>query len=151
MASLTPEYDQKLPVNTSTAYNIDDSTKIKVLVVDDDTSLLKLAEIYLENEDDRLVIETSTSAADALHKLTGETFDVIVSDYLMPGMDGLEFLEQLRSKKNTVPFILFTGSGMEEVVNQALNLGANRYIQKGNDPGSQYSILARAIISEVEQ
>lgn len=50
-------------------------------------------------------------------------FDVVVSDYKMPGMNGLEFLEVLRRERYDLPFILFTGKGEEKVAMEALNKG----------------------------
>ncbi|MHA1967894.1 MAG: response regulator [Candidatus Hodarchaeales archaeon] len=124
--------------------------KIQVLLVDDEPDFLKLTRIFLENIDDRLSVHYANSAIQALELLTKKTFDVIVSDFQMPGMDGLTFLERLRQKGMMEPFIVFTGRGREEIAIRALNLGANRYLQKGGDPRSQYKVLAQAINSEVE-
>ncbi|MFW6196661.1 MAG: PAS domain S-box protein, partial [Thermoplasmatota archaeon] len=89
---------------------------------------------------------------DALKKLEREEFDAIISDYQMPEIDGLEFLEILRKEKNSdIPFIMFTGKGREEVAIEALNLEANRYLQKGGDPKSQYSLLAETVKQEIER
>lgn len=61
----------------------------------------------------------------------------------MPEIDGLEFLEIIREEKGMdIPFIMFTGKGREDVAMDALNLGADRYIQKGGNPKSQYGLLA---------
>ncbi len=125
-------------------------SQIRLLIVDDEPSLLEQAETFLQKEDDRLNIETVTSAKDALKILENENFHVIVSDYRMPEMDGLEFLKKLREKGNDIPFIIFTGHGREDVAMKALNLGADRYLQKGADPKSQYKVLSDAIIQEVK-
>ncbi|KXA92234.1 hypothetical protein AKJ64_03685 [candidate division MSBL1 archaeon SCGC-AAA259E17] len=78
-------------------------------------------------------------------------YDAVVSGYQMSGMDGLEFLETVREdRESDIPFIVFTGKGREEVAMEALNLGADRYLQKGEDPKSQYGVLADAIVDEVE-
>ncbi|MFW9993773.1 MAG: PAS domain S-box protein, partial [Candidatus Odinarchaeota archaeon] len=126
-------------------------SQIKVLCVDDETELLELGKIYLEKADGQLFIDVTRSAEEGLHKLDEEKFDVVVSDYQMPIMNGLEFLERLRNKGNAIPFIIFTGRGREEVAIKALNLGANGYIQKGGDPKSQYSVLAQVIVTEVSR
>ncbi|MFW9991655.1 MAG: PAS domain S-box protein [Candidatus Odinarchaeota archaeon] len=124
--------------------------KIPVLLVDDEPELLQLSKIYLEKENKRFVVDTSTSATDALEKLGKSHYAVVISDYQMPVIDGLGFLKTLRNQGNDIPFIMFTGRGREEVAIDALNLGANRYIQKGGDPRAQYGYLAKAIIREVE-
>lgn len=125
--------------------------EIRVLLVDDETSILELSKTFLEREEKRLKVETTTSAVDALKLLENKDFDVLVSDYQMPVMDGLAFLEVLRDQGNNIPFIMFTGKGREEVAIKALNLGADRYIQKGGDNLSQYSLLIQAIINEVSK
>ncbi len=124
---------------------------MKVLFVDDDTSLLEQAEIFLEKENKEIDVKTVPSAKKALEMLNDSEYDVIVSDYQMPGMDGLEFLERVREERDSdIPFIIFTGKGREEVAMEALNLGADRYLQKGGDPQSQYEILAEAVVQEVK-
>ncbi len=120
--------------------------------MDDEPSVLKQAEIFLEKEDERLNIETAISAESGLELLKQDEFDAIVSDYQMPEMDGLEFLETVRKDKNSdVPFIIFTGRGREDVAMDALNLGADRYLQKRGEPKSQYGVLAQAIVQEVKR
>jgi CheY-like chemotaxis protein len=70
---------------------------------------------------------------------------VVVSDYQMPVMDGLEFLEELRKQNNDIPFIVFTGKGREEVAVDAFHKGADGYVLKGRDPTSQYAELTNYI------
>ncbi len=124
---------------------------MRVLFVDDDSSVLRQAEIFLEDEDDRLDIETAVSVEEGLELLDDDKFDAIVSDYQMHGVNGLDFLETVREGRNSnIPFIIFTGKGREEVAMDALNLGANRYLQKRGDPKSQFKVLAQAIVQEIE-
>ncbi len=119
--------------------------------MDDEPDILEQSKAFLQKEDEKLDVETSISAEKGLELLDEKNYDAIVSDYQMPGMDGLEFLETLREERDSdIPFIVFTGKGREEVAIEALNLGADRYLQKGADPRSQYGILADAIIQEVE-
>lgn len=123
---------------------------MKVLLVDDEEDFLDQTKIFLEKEIDDLFLETSPHVEDALEKLKKEDYDAVISDYQMPGVDGLEFLKFLREdRQSKIPFIIFTGKGREDVAIKALNLGANRYIQKGGDPKSQYSVLADAVNKEV--
>ena len=65
-----------------------------------------------------------------MEKMKEKTYDLIISDYVMPEKDGLEFLIELRKKGNMIPFIIFTGKGREEVAIQALSLGTDHYINK---------------------
>ena len=124
---------------------------IKTLLVDDERSLLDQAEIFLKRIAEKMEVQTVSSAERALEMIDEEDFDVIVSDYQMPDTDGLEFLEELREERDRdIPFIMFTGKGREEVAMKALNLGADRYIQKGGDPKSQYEVLVDAIDQQIK-
>ncbi|MEI7650357.1 MAG: response regulator, partial [Methanomicrobiales archaeon] len=104
--------------------------KIRVLYVDDELDLLKICKIYLER-DGTFTVDTLTSASEALTCLKTEWYDTIISDYQMPEMDGITFLKLLKASGNKTPFIIFTGRGREEVAIEALNSGADFYLQKG--------------------
>ena len=125
---------------------------IQILYVDDDPNLLEIGKLYLERTGDYLVT-TLESAVSALEVLEIKSFDAIISDYQMPELDGIEFLRTVRTSENTttIPFILFTGRGREEVVIQALNNGADFYLQKGGDPRSQFAELAHKTRQAVKQ
>ncbi len=69
----------------------------------------------------------------------------------MPEMDGIELLKKVRSPGNTIPFILFTGKGREEVVIEAINSGADFYLQKGGDPMAQFAELAHKVRQAVNR
>ncbi len=122
---------------------------IRTLLVDDLEDLLFIAYKFLEKQAPDIEVVTCDSAKDALKKLEEDAFDIIVSDYQMPEMDGLEFLEIVRKSGNEVPFIIFTGRGREEVAIQALNLGATHYLKKGGEQRSQFAELAHHIRTAV--
>jgi PAS domain S-box-containing protein len=124
--------------------------KVRVLYVDDEIDLLELGKIFLEAPGE-ISIETIDSAPSTLSFLERASFDAIISDYQMPGMDGITFLKAVRSKENYIPFIIFTGKGREEVVIDALNAGADFYIQKGGDPTSQFAELSHKVKRAVDQ
>jgi PAS domain S-box-containing protein len=96
-------------------------------------------------------VDTAGSTEEALVKLEKEAYDAVVSDYQMPGKDGLEFLEMLRKNGNTTPFIMFTGKGREEVAVRAWSLGADHYVNKTGDPETVYCELAHYLRSTVEK
>ncbi|MHA2371304.1 MAG: response regulator, partial [Candidatus Hodarchaeales archaeon] len=122
----------------------------RVLLVDDDKNLLDVAKNILAREEPTFDLISATSAHEALQKLTKESIDVIVADYDMPGMTGLDLLAQLRNDNNKIPFIVFTGKGREEVAIEALNLGANRYLNKAGEAKSLFAELAHAIRSLIQ-
>ena len=123
---------------------------IKVLHVDDDAAFLETSKLCLEIQG-HFEIKVALSPHDAMEKLKQEEFDVVISDYQMPGKNGLEFLIDLRASGNNVPFILFTGKVREEVAVKALNLGAFRYVDKRGDPETVYSELSTGIHQSFEQ
>jgi len=120
-----------------------------VLYVDDEEDLLGIARLYLEDDHD-LHVDTISSAVLALEKLTATRYDVIVSDYMMPAMNGIDFLMEIRRRYGDLPYILFTGRGREEIVIEAINNGADFYLQKGGDPEAQFAELAHKIKKSAE-
>ncbi|MFA4850113.1 MAG: PAS domain S-box protein [Methanoregula sp.] len=123
---------------------------IRVLYVDDEPALLEIGKQFLERSGD-FSLEIIVSAPAAIELLKSEKFDAIVSDYQMPDMDGIEFLKYVRKHHSHIPFILFTGKGREEVVIQALDNGADFYLQKGGDPKSQFAELRNKIAKAVKE
>ena len=123
---------------------------IRVLYVDDEPSLLEITKLFLEKTGE-FVVDTLTSAMEALTCIPEEQYDAIISDYQMPDMDGIEFLQKVRGSGSAVPFILFTGRGREEVVIDAINNGADFYIQKGGQPRAQFAELAHKVRQAVQR
>jgi PAS domain S-box-containing protein len=123
---------------------------ITVLYVDDEPDLLEVAKLFLErNKEFR--VGTVTSAERALEILGNEHYDAVISDYQMPGMNGIELLKAVREQFGDLPFIIFTGRGREEVVIQALNDGVDFYLHKGGDAVSQFAELAHKVKQAVGQ
>jgi len=120
------------------------SDPIRVLYVDDEPGLLDIGKRFLEDEG-TFSVEILTSARMALEQLNTVQYDAIISDYQMPEIDGIAFLKQLKASGDTTPFIIFTGRGREEVVIEALNEGADFYLQKGGEPKAQFTELANKI------
>jgi len=124
--------------------------KIPILYVDDEPDLLEIGRQFLETLGD-FTVNTAESVADAKAMLINKPFDVIVSDYQMPGTNGIEFLKYVRQQYPDTPFILFTGRGREEVVIEAINNGAEAYLQKGGAPLPQFTELAQKIRVAVDK
>ena len=115
-----------------------------LLYVDDEPGLLELGKLFLESTGE-FEVTTALSADDGLGQLAQQDFDAIVSDFQMPVMDGIEFLKRVRKSFGSIPFVLFTGRGREEVVIEAINNGVDFYLQKGGDPKAQFAELAHKV------
>ncbi|MDD5143509.1 PAS domain S-box protein [Methanoregula sp.] len=124
--------------------------QIRVLYVDDEPGLLELGKSFLEKDGD-IVVDTAESATLALARLNTTPCDAIVSDYQMPEVNGIEFLKRVRGSGRTIPFILFTGRGREEVVIEAINNGVDFYLQKGGDTMALFAELSHKIRQAVSR
>ena len=122
---------------------------IQVLHVDDDTGFLKVAKQCLELAGN-FVVETASSVDVAKGKMKMKEYDAIVSDYTMPGKDGLQFFKELRQKGDKIPFIILTGKGRQELAIKALNLGADGCFNKLGEPETVYGELANGICQAVK-
>jgi PAS domain S-box-containing protein len=123
---------------------------ISVLCIDDEQSFIEMTRAFLELGGD-MVVDAAPSPLEAIEMMKKHQYDAIVSDYQMPGMDGIRFLTYVRNRFGNIPFILFTGKGREEVVIQALNCGVDFYLQKGGDAKAQFAELAHKVRQSVDR
>jgi DNA-binding NarL/FixJ family response regulator len=119
---------------------------VKVLLMDDEEYIAEMASEFLSMDGD-IEVETVSVSMEGLKRCSAEPlpYDVIISDYQMPMMDGIQLLKKLRAEGVDAPFILFTGRGREEVVIEALNSGADFYLQKGGNPSALFGELANVV------
>lgn len=123
---------------------------VTVLCVDDEPSYADLIATHLERNDEAVNATGVMSATDGLSYLDEHDVDCIVSDYDMPGTDGLEFLETVRARDPDMPFLLFTSQGSEALASEAVSAGVTDYIQKAHGT-QQYAVLAKRVRSAVER
>jgi PAS domain S-box-containing protein len=126
------------------------SGSVRVLHVDDDPEFLAVAAAHLERADGSFEVLTAEDAATGLDRLAETDVDCVVSDYRMPGADGIEFLERVRAAHPDLPFVLFTGEGSETVASEAISAGVTDYLQKGTGT-AQYEVLANRVRNAVER
>ena len=119
---------------------------IKVLHIDDEEDFLIITKEFVEKlSDGGIEVESISNPLEAIERIETKTYDVIVCDYMMEELNGLDLLRKLKTHDYDIPFIIFTGRGREEVVIKALNLGADYYLRKGLDAKSQYTELVHQI------
>lgn len=94
----------------------------KILVVDDDSFILKILETSLNNHPDYEPV-TARDGIEALEKAQNDKFDLIITDVIMPGKDGIQFIEELRKVDKETPVIVITGGneGEDSDIDQFFN------------------------------
>ncbi len=112
-----------------------------VLVVDDSPTQLELLRILLEEND--FTVKAATNGEQALEMALADPPILVITDLQMPGMDGLELTEQLKMQLPSVPVVLTTSQGSEEIAAAALQRGAASYVPKRD--------LARALVPTIRQ
>lgn len=101
---------------------------MKILLVDDDEWIRDSLRLYFEAEGCRIVaIETAEEAIEALHR---QDYDIIITDYKLPGMDGVEFFRRIQNSHPNTIKILITAYKSEVVVDEAKKAGVQHLIAK---------------------
>jgi two-component system phosphate regulon response regulator PhoB len=108
--------------------------KERILVVDDEEDILELIRFHLTREGYQLTL--AATGEEALKKAKHETFDLIVLDLMLPGLDGLEVAKALKADARTkgVPIVMLTAKGEDADVVSGLEIGADDYITKPFSP-----------------
>lgn len=103
----------------------------KVLIIDDEKDFLDIIAERIRARG--MNVSTTTSAEDALNLIEEESFDVVIMDFMMPGMNGFQTLKAIKEKKPEVHIILLTGNVLEEIRIEAKNIGVLYVIEKPPD------------------
>jgi DNA-binding response OmpR family regulator len=103
--------------------------KIHVLIADDEELFQKSCTLFLRSTNS-YDVDSVESGLDALNAIKRQQFDVLILDYKMPHLSGLDVLQKLAEDKIEIPTIMLTGAGSENVAIEALKLGAYDYIRK---------------------
>ncbi len=101
-----------------------------ILIVDDETTILSVLKRSLEKLDRGYIISTAPDGQSALAQLKGACFDLVITDYKMAGMDGLELLQEVRLRQPEARTILMTAYGNDKVRAEAQKLETYRYMVK---------------------
>ena len=101
----------------------------KILIIDDDRVTLKAISTKLMSEKNYECREVTTKEK-ALEAIKKETFDIIISDYSLPDGTGIEILEAVKSFMYNVPFVMITASEQKQLIQLAINQGADDFLTK---------------------
>ncbi len=102
--------------------------ELNLLLVEDDELLRRSLELFFENEGCRILARES--AEEGLSVLREQSFDVVITDFRLPGMNGLDFLRTLQELQPEARKILLTAYMNEEVLAEAFRLGVHEFIEK---------------------
>jgi putative methionine-R-sulfoxide reductase with GAF domain len=125
------------------------SSKVNVIHIDDEEDILYYSKTLLEEFEPRLKVTNVHSPTELFEELSSGKYDLVLSDYMMPDMNGIEIGEKVKSRFK-IPFILYTGQGSEEVAARAFGVGIDDYLRKEREP-SHFQVLAKRIIHNVER
>ena len=117
--------------------------KMKILLIDDDEWIRDSLALFLEAEGCHLMaLETAEEGLEALQE---QTYDIVICDYKLPGLDGLEFLRRVKKCQPNVMDVLITAYGNQEVVSEAKKIGVQDFIAKPFSSETIEASLARLI------
>lgn len=118
---------------------------MKVLVVDDFATMRKIVKNVLKQINIENVVEAE-NGKHALNVLKSEEIDLIISDWMMPEMTGIEFLKACKEddEKKKIPFIMVTAEGQKDSVMEAIKSGVDNYIVKPFTPDKLKDAIDKA-------
>ncbi len=123
---------------------MNESEKIRVLVAEDEESFLQVITAALESTR-RFEVYPCESGDEALEALKGSSFDVVILDYVMPGMSGLNILQWMHEQKSSTPVVVLTGAGSENVAVEAMKLGADDYLRKDQFDRTHFPVFVYGV------
>ncbi len=124
-------------------------TNGNILIVDDDPVLRELIERLLGKQG--YLVDTASTAEEALKHLQSQSADLILTDLQMPGMDGLTLLDKIKERSSQTPVVMVTAHGSMEIVVQALRRGASDFVTKPFKSDELITIVAREVSRKQEK
>ena len=123
--------------------------KTKILVVDDEVKICRNVEKILAKDD--YDVSYASSADEALEKMAKESYSLLISDIIMPGMNGLEFLKLVKNQWPLTKVIMFTAYASTDTAVKAMRLGAVDYIPKPFTPDELRLPVELALAGELTE
>lgn len=131
--------------NSATTSN----SKGRLLIIDDESELREVLTALLE--DSASEIKLAANGIEGINMLKSESFDAVLSDEKMPKKSGLEVLKWMRENGLQIPFIIHTGYGQKEIVQEAKRLGVYAFIDKPWDERALIKTVQDALRSGMGQ
>jgi DNA-binding response OmpR family regulator len=123
-------------------------TNGKILVIEDDRLVRRVITDILKNRD--YDVDSADSGEDGIAKAEKSSYDVILLDIHLPGIDGIETLREIRKAQPESSVIMLTGSPTLETVKDAIKIGAVDYLSKTTDPDKLNEVIQKAIRNRKE-
>lgn len=121
-------HERESPVSDDTTCN---EGSIAILHIDDDQDFRDLVSDTIQRNGERIELFSVGSVEEALDILEREPIECLITDHHLPGTDGLTFIRRLRDQGCSLPSILFTGKGSENIAGEAISAGVDDYLRKG--------------------
>lgn len=102
----------------------------KILIIDDEPEIIEVVAYFLAKKG--FEVHSARDGVEALSKLTTQSYDVVVCDYLMPRMDGITLLKTIRARKDYTSFVFFSGNASDEHEIKMIGLGAYALVPKSD-------------------
>lgn len=106
-------------------------SKGKILIVDDHVPLLEACRLWFEDEN--YEVRTAVSGENALKVISNHRMDILITDYSMPGMNGIELISKVVKRNRNIRIIMITQFGDLNSAKQCLRLGISDYLEKQNE------------------
>ena len=124
-------------------------SQARILVVDDDKNIRRTVSMALESLD--YFVHTAFDGKDAMVQLSGDRYDMIITDLKMPGMNGMELLEQAIAKYPEMKIVLISAHGTVDNAVEAMKLGAVDFLQKPFTPKELRNLVHNVFETEATE
>ena len=119
-----------------------------ILCVDDDKDSCELISFMLKSASADFEVSAVNTSTEAIKQISGDSYDLYILDYRLPGMSGIELCRLIREKDAETPILFFSAMAFEKDRQMALEAGASAYLVKPNDVGIFTETVEKLLKSE---
>jgi len=123
--------------------------KVSIICIDDEPLILNISKIYLGKKG--YLVSTAECPEKALELIRKNNYDIIISDYEMPKMNGIDLFKEIKREGDPPPFILFSGKERKSIIFEIINNEIDLYISKGYNLKEKYSSISDFIANLIKE